>query len=260
MADDADESRDSNTGTEYDDEFDDEHAPGDDEDIQEEELTEEIDDGVLEEPLDSDDSVDSVTHDLAAELGLDLDEAPAGAASPSTPRHDSEDSSSSSSASTSSSSTSTSGGDSAEEAVPDADGDPGVGGGPGAAVGGGDGMMHHAFIMLTPFAKMSFFQRGNRREFIVKCSKHDKCVWSRTANPSVKKHLEGQGRPLGSAMAWAMQADDFPDKSHVTWCRPTLAQRQEGRRLFSGLPGAGFFLDSERPCRAGEPDEPVSFR
>ena len=114
----------------------------------------------------------------------------------------------------------------------------------------------HNSIELTPFCTLTFFGAGSRRDFIVRCKTHTTCVLIRTANASEKVSKAGQGRPLGLCMAWALKAEQFPDKSHVRVCKPTLAERKEARASFEGMVGAPYFSAHERPKRVGEEEEP----
>ena len=91
------------------------------------------------------------------------------------------------------------------------------------------------------------------------CSYHYGCKKSRTVRGGRRL---AQGRPLGYVWAWLQQAPTFTgpkaQKDHFSdKVSQQLEVRQAARREATTVPGVEAWLRAERPCRDGEPDEPV---
>ena len=91
------------------------------------------------------------------------------------------------------------------------------------------------------------------------CSYHRGCKKSRTVREGRRL---AQGRPLGYLWAWLQQAPNFTcpmaQKDHFSdKVSQQLEVRQAARREATTVPGVEAWLRAERPCRDGEPDEPV---
>ena len=65
------------------------------------------------------------------------------------------------------------------------------------------------------------------------------------------------GRPIGALVSWLKLADQHKTRTeHVHCAIPTLAQRQDGRRLFESLPGHESFSQYEKEKRPHDNSEP----
>lgn len=100
--------------------------------------------------------------------------------------------------------------------------------------------------------------------FRAKCNHPDHgtaCLRRRSAVESGRgtstKKSAGQGRPIGSLVAWLLQANKFPDqKSHVKAAVASKHARVAGRRLCMQQPAAEDMVQFERKQREGESSEP----
>jgi len=118
-------------------------------------------------------------------------------------------------------------------------------------------------FQLTPWCHMTFFQKADRRDFIMKCRQpgHEQCIVTRSANSAKHSWKVAQGRPLGLFAALAFEAHarpaDFPDKrSHARDFKPSHATRAAARQRLAGMVGSAYYFRQERACRPGEADEP----
>lgn len=100
---------------------------------------------------------------------------------------------------------------------------------------------------------------------VMHCAQHveDNCRLTRSLAESGLARRAGQGRPLGLLLAWSTRGR--PGQSageHVHECVPSLEQRQSARRELSQLATQNEALRQlmalERPCRLGEPEEPMA--
>lgn len=126
------------------------------------------------------------------------------------------------------------------------------------------GRVRHDHIMITANAKLTYFEHGDRKQFIMKCTapNHKACIFSKTAVGNARRGAGGKGRPLGYLVACALAHEqspgDFPDKATHKEYVPSLVARQAAREYFRSLPNSGFYFSKERPrdSDAGEPEEP----
>ena len=93
-------------------------------------------------------------------------------------------------------------------------------------------------------------------DFFVKCPKHAMCTKTRSLNTNCRNRY--QGRCLGYLAAWAIQADEFPNKAeHISAaCVPSLESRREARNRLKEEPNSEEFFGLERVKREGEDSEP----
>ena len=79
------------------------------------------------------------------------------------------------------------------------------------------------------------------------CPVHEDCFRRR----ALHEGRLGQGRPIGSLIAWLQSAEDFGTRQqHVA--APVASLRSAARAFFGGLPHADSFLAKERPQTAAE--------
>jgi len=86
------------------------------------------------------------------------------------------------------------------------------------------------------------------------------CRRTRTTKASELRGKAGQGRPIGTLMAWLEQGSQFETaQAHSANCRPKYDDRKRARERFCALTGGKDWAASyERPLREGEGQEPTS--
>lgn len=107
---------------------------------------------------------------------------------------------------------------------------------------------------------LRFYDKPGRKFVVAHCEAHPGCRLTRTCIGSDRQGREGQGRPLGLLLAWLGKAPLYAGaQSHVHMdFLPTLEERRFARDAAGELPGmAALFDTAERPCRAGEEEEPA---
>lgn len=117
----------------------------------------------------------------------------------------------------------------------------------------------HDSAPITPATSITHFVHGGVNQVICTCtipSHGGRCRLTRTLEGSDRRGREGQGRPLGLAVAWCRAAENFDNKADHMAYKPSRSEREAGRRFLATLEG-GALMDIERALRPGEdPAEP----
>jgi hypothetical protein len=96
--------------------------------------------------------------------------------------------------------------------------------------------------------------------FYVRCTKHQRCTFSKTLKSSDSAKRRGQGRPLGTLLLWALS--DCTDKAaHEAFKRhagkpDNKPERSLVRARAKAETGSEFYFGLERLRHLGEDSEP----
>jgi len=107
---------------------------------------------------------------------------------------------------------------------------------------------------------LRFYCPASGKRFIVAhCGMHLSCRLTRTLLGSERQGREGQGRPIGLALAWLQEHHKYiSGHDHVhTAEMPSFEARRQARENGKEIPEVQWLMDNaERPQRDGEEEEP----
>ena len=115
-----------------------------------------------------------------------------------------------------------------------------------------------ALDMAVPGGYLKHHQKSGI--IVAHCLRHGEraCRLTRSVRESRVRGREGQGRPLGYAMAWLAAAEHLDDDTadaHKGYV-PSYDERVLARVEFAAVPGCEDWLAVERPQREEEGEEP----
>lgn len=115
--------------------------------------------------------------------------------------------------------------------------------------------------MQCPGGSISFYAKKMAFEAVCDNAAHMRCVATRTcrARAAAGGGPPRGGRPVGFLAAWLSAGQDVATKEeHWQLFNSSVADRLNFRREISKVESGRLLLSRERPCEAGEPEEPVS--